>query len=234
MSVAEIARATDLNRTTAGRFLSTLIELGYVERLEDGRHRLTSRILDLSTNYFSFMVLPTYALPHLEAFCESTGAAASLATLDRTDVVYTARVSERRVLSSAVHIGSRMPAHCTAIGKMLLSFLSADEIRGLYGSASELPARTNRTITSVDELIGAVAEIRRQGFSISEEEYELGGRAAAAPVLGPAGEPVCAVSVTSRTVDMARIDFLHDVVPAFLRTAHDINTAARSAVPESL
>jgi IclR family transcriptional regulator, pca regulon regulatory protein len=226
LSLAEIARASNLHRTTAARFVATLIELGYVERSADGRHRLTARVLDLSSMYFNTTVLPNYAMPHLERFCHETGMSTSLAILDRTDVVYTARVSERRTLSTAVHIGSRLPAHATAIGKVLLSFLAPADLRGRYAGI-DLQGRTNRTITDVDELVGAVAEVRRQGFSLSEEECEIGVRAIAAPLLNPVGELVAAVSVSSRTEERSRMDFLEEILPRFLRTADDITLSAR-------
>ncbi len=221
MALADIARATDLNKTTARRFLATLCDLGYVERLPDGTHTLTARVLDLSAMYFRTTVLPTYAMPHLERFCRDTHTSTSLAILDRTETVYTAHVSEREALSVGVQIGTRLPAHATAVGKVLLSQLATPKVERLYAD-HPLTAHTSRTITTIPDLLGALGEIRRQGFAVSEEEYEPGVRGAACAMTSADGSVIGAINVSVRTENVARIDFYSDILPRLLRTAYDI------------
>lgn len=230
MALSDIARATDLNKTTARRFLATLCDLGYVERLADGTHRLTARVLDLSSMYFRTTVLPTHAMPHLERFCRETHTSTSLAILDRTETVYTAHVSEREALSVGVQIGTRLPAHATAVGKVLLSHLATTEVQRLYAD-HPLTAYTSRTITSLPDLIGALGEVRRQGFAVGEEEYEPGVRGAACAMTSADGSVIGAMNVSVRTENVPRVDFYSDILPRLLRTAYDITADAAGNPP---
>lgn len=221
LTITEIARGADLNKTTARRFTSTLCDLGYVQRMEDGGYRLTSRVLDLSSMYFRQRLLPNYAMPHLEKLCALTDTTVSLGMLEGTDVVYGARVSHREVLSVGFQIGQRLPAHATAIGKVLLSFLSDAEVSALY-SSPELPVYTSRTITSVGSLVGAVGEVRRQGFAVCDEEYEPDVCAVSCPLTTIDGEFIAAINIAERVSGRSRTDFYQRVLPAVLATADAI------------
>lgn len=130
-------------------------------------------------------------------------------------------MSDREALSAGVRIGSRLPAHATAMGKVLLSSLHNEELGQRFGQ-DRLDAYTNRTITTVAELRGALAEVRRQGFALDEEEYELAVRAAACPLTTPGGELLAGMNVSMRTARLPRIDFLGRTLPALLRTAADV------------
>lgn len=230
LSLTEIARGTQLNKTTARRFTATLCDLGYVERQADGGHRLTARVLDLSSMYFRTKVLPAYAMPHLERLCGTTHTTVSLATLDGTDAVYTARVAEREVLSVGLQIGTRLPAHATAVGKVLLSFLPVGELTARYRDR-ELIAYTNRTVTSLPDLIGAVGEVGRQGFAVSDQEYESGVWAVACPLTARDGSLIAAVNISERAEHSTRFEFYQRVLPEVLRTAHDIAAAVEGSPP---
>jgi IclR family pca regulon transcriptional regulator len=224
LSLSAITEATGLDKTTARRFLVTLCELGYVDRTKNGKYRLTSRVLDLSSMYLRTVSLPQKSLPYLQAFCQETGTSTSLAILDGTVVVYVAHVSVKEALSVGVRIGSRLPAHATAVGKVLLSFLPHEEIVERY-QKEELPVYTSRTTSRLSILLGALTEIRRQGWAVSEEEYELGVRAAACPILRSDGSLISAINVSTRTEQVSRIDFYTKIVPALLKTAHSISEA---------
>ncbi|VEF49567.1 IclR family transcriptional regulator [Bacillus freudenreichii] len=224
LSLSDITDATNLDKTTVRRFLLTLCDLGYVEKTIDTKYRITSRVLDLSSAYLRNFSLPEQSIPFLEKFCQETKTSASLGILDGTDCVYIAHVSIKQALSTGVRIGSRLPAHATAVGKVLLSFLTNNEIKALY-EKDELPIFTSRTTTHVSMLVGALEEIRRQGFAISEEEYEVGVRAAACPILDSSGNLISAINVSTRTEDVPRLEFYTKVVPALLSTAHEITEA---------
>ena len=221
LSLGDITDATNLDKTTVRRFLITLCNLGYVIKTADGQYRVTSRVLDLSSAYLRNISLPEQSIPYLEKFCRDTKTSASLGILDGTDSVYVAHVSVKQALSTGVRIGSRLPAHATAVGKVLLAYQPSNEVMELY-KQDDLPVFTSRTTPRVSMLIGALGEIRRQGWAISEEEYEVGVRAAACPILDSSGHLISAINVSTRTEDVSRLDFYKNIVPALLNTAHSI------------
>lgn len=224
MSLTAISEASGLDKATTRRFLITLVELGYVERTPMSEYRLTSRILELSTTYLRTASLPKEALPFLERFCRDTGTSTSIAILDGTAAIYVAHMSVTEALSVGVRIGTRLPAHATAVGKMLLAALSAEEVAERYGD-DVLPAFTARTITRVAHLIGALQEIRRQGWALNEEEYETGVRAAACPILSADGSVVSVMNVSTRTTQIERLQFYSQILPALIKAAADITAA---------
>lgn len=221
MSLGDITTATSLDKTTTRRFLITLCDLGYVERTEEGKYRITSRILDLSSTYLRTASLPEQSLPYLEEFCEKTQTSASLGILDGTEVVYVAHVSVKKALSIGARIGSRLPAHATAVGKVLLSHLSDKDVREIY-KEEQLPTFTSRTTQSVTFLRGALQEIRRQGWAVSEEELEEGVRAASCPILDVDGQLISGINVSTRTENIDKTKFYTEIVPELLKTANQI------------
>lgn len=224
MALTAIADASGFDKATARRFLLTLNDLGYVERLDTGEYRLTSRILELSTAYLRTVSLPQEALPFLEQFCRKTSTSTSVAILDGTAAVYVAHVSVTEALSVGVQIGTRLPAHATAVGKMLLATLPGEEVAQRYAD-EVLPSYTSRTITRVSHLIGALEEIRRQGWALNEEEYEAGVRAAACPLRSADGSVISVMNVSTRIETVDRLQFYADVLPALLQTAQEVNGA---------
>ncbi|MDQ0189919.1 helix-turn-helix domain-containing protein [Alicyclobacillus cycloheptanicus] len=232
LTLSAITEGTGLDKATTRRFLTTLCNLGYVDRTTDGKYKMTSRVLDLSSTYLRSVSLPEKSVPYLEEFCRKTMTSTSMAILDGVDVVYVAHVSVREALSVGVQIGTRLPAHATAVGKVLLSHRPTQEVIERYGS-DELTTYTSRTIDRVSLLVGALSEIKRQGWAISEEEYELGVRAAACPIVSSDGAVISAINVSTRTADVDRIDFLTQVVPELIRTA-DLIAKALGGVAEPI
>ena len=120
-TMAELAEATNLARPTVRRVLLTLADLGYVES-SGSRWRLTPRVLSIGQHYTSSNAVVEVAQPHLERLAERTGESASLAALDAGEVVYVARVPVRRIMSINVSVGTRVPAHATSMGRVLLAW----------------------------------------------------------------------------------------------------------------
>src|SRR5919201_4333594 len=126
MTLSEVARATDLSRAAARRFLHTLVQLGYV--WTDGRiFALTPRVLELGFAYLSSISLPEIAQPHLERLVAQVHESASVSVLDGDDIVYVARVPTRRIMSVAISVGTRFPAYATSMGHVLLAGLPPEE-----------------------------------------------------------------------------------------------------------
>ncbi|HET7398653.1 MAG TPA: IclR family transcriptional regulator C-terminal domain-containing protein [Intrasporangium sp.] len=219
-TLSDVARRTGLTRATARRFLLTLVDLGYMRT--DGRlFSLTPRVLRLGHAYLSSMGLPQIAQPHLEALSARLGESVSVAVLDGSDIVYVARVATRRIMTVGISVGTRFPAYATSMGRVLLAGLTREELDHVL-TETELRPLTDRTIVDEAALREELDRVRSQGFSLVDEELELGLRSLAAPVRGRAGEVVAAVNVSTQ-VRSVRADGLEEQLPALLETAAAIS-----------
>jgi len=179
-SIAEVATASGLDRATARRCLLTLAHLGYADY--DGKFfTLTPRVLRLGTACLATMPLPQMVQPWLDKLSEALGESASVSILDGDDIVYVARSAQRKVMSIALMPGSRLPAFCTSMGRVLLAALPEAEAETRL-HAHPLPARTPLTLTDPAQVLGRIAETRDQGFAIIDQEVELGLRSIAVPI----------------------------------------------------
>lgn len=192
-SIAEVAVATGLDRATARRCLLTLAHHGYADW--DGKFfTLTPRILRLGTACLATMPLPQIVQPVLDRLSGEIGESTSVSILDGTDIVYVARAAHRKVMSIALMPGSRLPAWCTSMGRVMLAALPEDEARALLGTAP-FPARTPRTLTDPAAVMAELARIRAQGYALIDQEVEMGLRSIAVPVLNVRGRTVAALNV---------------------------------------
>lgn len=221
MTLAAVARETELNRATARRLLLTLEELGYVQRRGD-LFRLTPRVLDLGYAYISSFGLPQLALPYLEALSENVHEASSVGVLDDADIVYVARVPAKRVMTVSIGLGSRFPAYRTSLGRALLASLPEDEVRSIW-DASDRSDPTPRTVTTYEGLAEHLEEVRRRGFALVDQELELGVRSIAAPLQDSSGRTVAAVNVSTHVSRTTKQQLHERFVPELLRTARTID-----------
>ena len=212
LTISEAASLAGLSRATARRCLLTLEKLGYADC--DGRYfRLAPRALRLWHAYVMSTPLPRVIQPVLETLSERTHESASAAILDGTDMVFIARSTSRRSLSAGIGVGTRLPAYCTATGRMLLSNLPDAKVKNLF---KEAPPRklTAKTITSAAELLEEVRKTRSQGYAISDEEIELGLRSIAVPVRNAVGDMVAAMSLSVQASRMGRKEMVEQLLPA--------------------
>ncbi|QSB12918.1 helix-turn-helix domain-containing protein [Natronosporangium hydrolyticum] len=226
LTLSEVAAATGVTRAAARRFLLTLAELGYVR--SDGRYfSLTARVLELGYAYLSSLSLPQVAEPHLEALVAQVHESSSMSVLDGADIVYVARVPVSRIMTVAISVGTRFPAHATSMGRVILAGLSEQQLTELLPQLP-LTKHTSRTVGSVEALRQELTRIRTQGWSLVNQELEEGLRAIAAPVHDPAGRVVAAVNVsapTTRTLEAMR----RDLLPPLLATTAAIEADLKSA-----
>lgn len=226
LTLSEVARSTGLTRAAARRFLLTLVELGYVRT--DGRlFALSPRVLELGYAYLSSMTLPEVALPHLERLVSEVHESASVSVLDVPDIVYVARVPTTRIMRVTISIGTRFPAHCTSMGRVLLAWLSPADLDA-YFARTDLERRTSRTVTSRDALTAELERVRSQGWAMVDQELEEGLRSIAAPIRGRGGQVVAAVNISSHTsrttVESARRDLLPPLLATAARVEADLRT----------
>jgi IclR family transcriptional regulator, pca regulon regulatory protein len=220
LSLSDVARATGLTRAAARRFLLTLVDLGYVR--QDGRQfRLTPRVLGLGYAFLSSISLPGIAEPHLELLAREVHESSSLSVLDGRDIVYVARVPASRIMTVAVNVGTRLPAYATSMGRVLLAGLDDGALEE-HLSGLELEAFTPHTVATVDDLRARLAEVRRQGYALVDQELEHGLRSLAAPVRNRGGTVVAAVNVSSHISRVTRDKARRELLPPLLRAASEI------------
>lgn len=180
LTLTDVAKLTGITRAAARRYLRTLTRLGYAEF--DGRFfSLTPRILRLGYAYLASAPMPARLQPFLENISSETGESSSAAMLDGDEVVYIARSATRRIMAIGLGVGSRLPAYCTSLGRSLLSCQSDSEIAA-YLDRAPIEARTPFTVTDKARLFALLRETRARGYSVINEELELGLRSIAVPV----------------------------------------------------
>jgi IclR family transcriptional regulator, pca regulon regulatory protein len=192
LTISDVARLTALDRATARRCLLTLVKLGYAT--SNGKQfRLTSRMLRLGYSYLSATPLPRIAQPVLDQLSKRTGESCSLSVLDGDEIVYLARSSQMRVLSIGLGVGSRLPAYCASMGRVLLAAMPEADARSLLdrGGRRKLTAKT---LTDLDDLLAELQTIRLQGHCIVDEELEIGLRSIAVPLQNRRGETIGAIN----------------------------------------
>ena len=220
-TLTEVAGRSGLSRAGARRILLTLEHLGYVHN--DGKlFSLTPRILDLGFAYLSSMPIWNLAEPVMQTLVEQVKESCSAAVLDGTDIVYVLRVSTHKIMSISLGVGSRLPAHCTSMGRMLLSSLPEDQLLACL-AASSITARTRYTLTDKDALLHEIAQVRRQGWSLVDQELEEGLVSMAAPIANRAGQTVAALNISGQA-NRTSAKIMHEsMLPALLAAAATVS-----------
>ncbi|WP_432084116.1 IclR family transcriptional regulator domain-containing protein [Streptomyces sp. WAC 04229] len=237
LTLSEVARACDLTRAAARRFLLTLADLGYVHT--DGRRfRLTPRVLELGYSYLAGFTLAQIAEPYLEQLVAQVRESSSLCVLDGDDVVYVARVPTSRIMTASITVGTRFPAHLTSVGRVMLADLPDAEIERRLARA-DLRPHTARTLASVDALRAELRRVRRQGYALVDQELEDGLRSVAAPVRDRDGEVLAGVNIAvhagRNSLESVRRDLLPHLLAAVARIDADLRITgpARAAGHDS-
>jgi IclR family pca regulon transcriptional regulator len=220
-TLSDVAKATDLTRATARRFLLTLVELGYV-RTDGSVFWLTPRVLELGYSYLSSLTLPEVAGPHLESLAEQVRESTSVSILDGEDVVYVARVPVSRIMTVSITVGTRFPAFATSMGRVLLAGLPEAALDSYLAKITLAPL-TGRTIDTADQLREEIARVREDGYSIVDQELEEGLRSLAAPIRDHAGTVVAAVNISTQAARYTAAAVRKDLVPPLLATAAAIH-----------
>ena len=194
LSISQLSKRTALSRASVRRCLHTLSKLGFAGT-DDGRSfYLRPRVLALGHSYLSSMPLATAAQPILEHLSQILHESCSIALLDGTEIVYVARAHVTRIMAIDLGVGTRLPAFCTSMGRVLLANLPPDELETVLPKI-EFTRYTDRTVSSVEKLRQVLVTVRREGHAIIDQELELGLRSMAVPVRNPAGRVVAAINV---------------------------------------
>ena len=220
-TLSQVSARTGLTRAGARRILLTLQSLGYVQ--SDGRlFRLTPRILDLGFAYLSSMPMWNLAESAMEALSVQVQESCSIAVLDGGDVVYVQRVATHKIMSVSLVPGSRLPAYCTSMGRVLLAALPEHEARAVL-EASALASHTRRTVTDVDALLAVLAQARAQGWALVDQELEEGLISIAAPITGRDGQTLAAINVSGQANRTNARAMQATILPPLLAAARQIS-----------
>ncbi len=209
MTLAEAARAVDLPRATVRRALHTLVVLGHVET--DGRlFRLTPQVLRLAAGYLGASGVATVLQPLCERLAAEAGGPCSAAVLDGAEIVFVAYGRPRLMLNVSTMVGSRLPAFCTALGRVLLAGLPAEAREAALAAPF---AVTPRTETDPARLRAMVAAAEAQGHALVEQEAEWGFRSLAVPLPRQDGRVVAALNIGMHTEGGSAEDFVAAWLP---------------------
>jgi IclR family transcriptional regulator, pca regulon regulatory protein len=193
LTITDVSAITGFDRATARRCLLTLSELGYADY--DGKNfSLTPRILRLGTSCLATMPLPRIVQPLLDKLSSEIGQSTSVSILDGGEIVYVARAAQQRLMSINLMAGSRLPASCSSMGRVMLASLPDAEIRRILKADPPLK-RTPKTITSQKAIFDLIQKAKRDGFAIVDQEIEIGLRSIAVPLYSANGKTIAALNV---------------------------------------
>lgn len=216
LSVTEVAQRCGLTRAAARRYLITLEHLGLM-RCERGRWALTAKVLRLAQSYMHSGRLPRIVQPELHRLVAALKEASSAGVLEGDDVICIAALSAGHLVSSTLQPGTRVPAYCTANGRVLLAALPAPQLEAwLAGRA--LPALTPHTITEPARLRAELVRIRAQGYALVDQELEAGLRTLSVPLVSADGAVLAALNVSAHAARRSAESLLEDCLPALRQT----------------
>lgn len=225
MTLTEVAQETGLTRAGARRILLTLQTLGYVAL--DGRHfSLTPRVLDLGYSYLSSMPLWEVAQPIMEDLVDRVHESVSASVLDGDEIVYVLRVPTHRIMTIGLSIGSRLPAHCTSMGRVLLGALPEEALDRVL-SRARLAARTRHTVTDPKALKKTILADAKKGWSLVDQELEEGLRSISVPLRDSGGHVIAAMNVSGQAARCTVADMQKNFLPELQAAAGRIEQALR-------
>jgi IclR family pca regulon transcriptional regulator len=226
LTISQLSTKTGLSRAAVRRCLYTLAKLGFAES-DDGRHfYLGPRILALGYSYIASMPLATAAQPVLERVSHELHESCSISTLDRSDIIYVARANVTRIMSIDLGVGSRLPAFCTSMGRILLASLAPEAFEA-YLKQTELKRFTERTIISAEKLKQVLRLVTRNGYSLVDQELELGLRSMAVPIQNPNGKIVAALNVGAHAQRVSIQEMQTKFLPRLRAAAQELSMLLR-------
>jgi len=196
-SITKISKELHMGLSTVHRILTTLKSRGYViQNQQTAKYRLGIKLFELGCAVQSTKRLVEITKPYLKQLSQSTNETANLAILEGKEVIYLDTIESPEILRTEIMAGTRTPAHCTALGKVLLASISDGEFQSLYKS-DELPSSlTSKSISSLEELKNHLKKVKEQGYAVDREEYKIGINCIGVPIFGRNGEAIAAISIT--------------------------------------
>jgi IclR family pca regulon transcriptional regulator len=220
LTLSDIAKHVKLPRATVRRSLLTLEALGYVQ--ENGKFfRLAAKVLTLAQAYLSSNLLPRLARSVVERVSTQLAESCSVSILHETEVIYVARSTNKRLAALIGDVGSRRPAYCTSMGRVLLAHLPESELDAYFRSV-ELKPLTAYTVTDENEIRKLLITIRKQDFCLSDQQTELDLRTIAVPLRNNAGQVVAAMHVATQASRTPKRQMTEKFLPVLRKASAEI------------
>jgi DNA-binding IclR family transcriptional regulator len=222
VALTELARRAGLDRSAVQRVTHTLHALGYLRQSPQTRaYALAARLVELGHAALAADSLRGLALPHLEALNERCGETVNLTELEGDEIVYVARFPSRHAVSVDLHVGSRLPAFCTAAGRAMLACLPAAEAEARLAAAPRAPM-TDRTVRDLASLMRLLAQARERGYAINDQEAFVGDLSVATAIVDATGRPLGAINIAVPTPRWTVEALERELVPALVRCARRV------------
>jgi IclR family pca regulon transcriptional regulator len=224
LTIAQLSQRTGIPRAAVRRCLYTLAKLGYVAADDARGYSLRPAILALGHAYLSSTPLATMAQPLLDHVSDALHESSSMAVLEGDEILYIARsTTTTRLMSIDLGLGSRLPAYCSSMGRVLLASLPEADLDAYLARVS-LTRLTHRTLTTKAELKRALDEVRRKGFSVVDQELEIGLRSIAVPVVDPAGKVIASINVGTQSARVSVGEMQDKFLAQLQHAAHELST----------
>jgi len=195
MTLTELSNRLELNKSSVHRLLSTLVELGYVNKNPSNKlYRLSSKLFEVGSRSKGLLTLEEAATQVMEGLSEETQETINLAILDKGEAVYIKKIESQQPLRMDLSVGTRLPPNCTSLGKALISHLPDKELKELF-AGNTIQKMTSKSITDLRKLKAELASVRELGFAVDNEEFSPGIRCVSAPIWGPNHMVVGALSI---------------------------------------
>jgi len=218
MSLSQVASITGYSRAATRRFLLTLVSEGYAKQ-EDKLFSLTAKILELGYCYLSAVDIWQHAQPLMADLVSQIDESCSAAVLDGFDVVYVARVATtKRIMSVGLDVGTRLPAFATSMGRVLMAGLDEVEL-GKFIANCPKEQFTHFTLLNEKELFAEILQVKNYGYSLVEQELELGLTSISVPIHNRAGKLSAALSISIHSAQLSKTEILKTILPALKANA---------------
>lgn len=226
LGIAELADELGMSRSTTHRYVITLVALGFLEQCSNRKYRLGLGVTDLGMSALNSMGLRGHSRAYLEELRQRSSYTVSLAVLDGAEILYVDRARSFRrgqnKIDLNLRVGSRLPAHCTAMGKVLLAFLpEADQLKAI--AQMELTKRGPNTITTKKALLAELEHVREEGFAVNDEELAAGLISIAVAVRIEDQEVIAASNMAAHVSMISLADLVDQLLPHLLSTADQIS-----------
>lgn len=224
LTLTEVAKLENLTRANARRILLTLQYLGYVHS-EDGKlFSLTPKVLSLGYSYLSSLPFREIAQPFMQTLAKEVNESCSMSVLEESSIVYIARVHTKRIMTISLGIGTRLPAHATSMGKVIMADLSEKKLEEQLEKLS-FESFTPQTIRNKTEMKKALKEVQEKGWAVADQELELGVRSIACPIRDQHGKTVAALNISGHAGRVSLEEMLRQFLPKLQSTVAEIENA---------
>ena len=225
LGLVELSRRSKTNNASVTRICHTFIKLGYIQRDQQRRFHLTPKLLSLGYASMNSLSWRQVAQHYLERLAEKTGETVNLSVMQGNELMYLVRINNTgRLLPFDLQLGSRLPLHCTSMGKSLLAFLDKEDLNQIL-TDYDFSSLTHRTIKNKDEFLEELVRVKGQGYAINDEELSVGLRSVSAPIMDSEGHAIAALNIAVPTSRISRKELEKRLAPLAVRTAGKIQRA---------